>query len=495
MNRLRGIDQDFHTNETSISYHSSVQSHHHGQRKRSRVISTAQSLPSLNKAISESLNDRNNTQGRLDGRINRDTERSEEEEIEDVFDYNEEDWNDAETIPVLSGASKNKYGQPHPKNVRHPENLDCLIEKFRRQRSSQHIGRDHLQALDCSGIRWVEIDSHIEKDMPIIAADGTDVELADGTYLRVKKIRKDVLHDKVVLFGWKFHPTADLQPALPTMQDEVCWLLEMSQNSTRATSGICLTKVLASEVIQKREIHITNIPENREQSLETHQISETGVLRCRWKLVVTPHLGEYPEFALQAIMQADADSGHGIPDSELRYSWRGFSPWGNQKFTFVDGFCGAGGASAGAQQAGLEVVRAFDIAEKPVDSFRKNFGETLAFLESVDKYCQRRGLPYVDVSHYSPCCQPYSPAHTRIGKNDEANEAASLCIETLLEVDKPRVTTFENTFGLYTHHPDLMYPILGQYTAKGYSIRFRVLNMADWGLPQPRRRLVLIASW
>ena len=477
---------------------------HRNHRKRTKLsLSAKETTGSRGVGKIEEIDGARST----DHQIDLTAELLEEEEIDDIFEPRN-DW--TRTWSILDGnvlarnrtesvTSLNKFGNRLPKLTMYPENLDCLIEKYRHRVPLRQI---YEETLDCSGIEWVEIDRHIENGMEIVAADYPNLELRDGNFIRVKKILENVRNDTVVLRGWKFHPTADLQPSLPAVEDEVCWVLEVDHKSAMPLSEACMVNVLPSTVAGVRQIHLTNDLTSSKKKPEKHSISKTGALECRWKLVIvysddkTAHERQTVEFALQAILEAEADDGHKMRDSDRRHLWRGpYFPLG-QQYTFVDGFCGAGGTSAGARQAGLKVVRAFDIAREPLATFRQNFPapETECYEESVDKYCSRKNMAWVDISHYSPCCQPWSAAHTVHGKDDEANEAASFCVENLLKIDRPRITTLENTSGLHSHHPDIMYALFGQYTAQGYSIRVRILNFADWGLPQPRRRLVLIGS-
>ena len=101
----------------------------------------------------------------------------------------------------------------------------------------------------------------------------------------------------------------------------------------------------------------------------------------------------------------------------------------------------------------------------------------------------------VDILHLSPPCQYFSPAHTTAGPNDEKNTASSFATSSLLDKARPRIVTIENTHGLLQRHSDYMSGTIHQFTSKGFSIRWKILNFADFGLPQKRQRLAIIASW
>jgi DNA (cytosine-5)-methyltransferase 1 len=75
------------------------------------------------------------------------------------------------------------------------------------------------------------------------------------------------------------------------------------------------------------------------------------------------------------------------------------------------------------------------------------------------------------------------------------NVASLFAIFELLRSARPRVVTLEQTSGLLRRHPIFLNAVILMFTARGFSIRWRLLNCADFGLPQRRLRLFMIASW
>ncbi|KAI9675268.1 MAG: hypothetical protein M1817_001170 [Caeruleum heppii] len=171
----------------------------------------------------------------------------------------------------------------------------------------------------------------------------------------------------------------------------------------------------------------------------------------------------------------------------------------DQKYTVGDVFCGAGGASRGATMAGLHVKWGMDRDPAAMTSYLANFGPTttgtVGFITSVDKFLNSDAKDcQVDILHLSPPCQYFSPAHTVEGKDDEENTATWLATAELLSKTKPRMVTLENTFGLTERHPKWAMKGIELFTCLGYSVRWAVLNCADYGLTQRRRRYILFAS-
>ncbi|KAF7597354.1 hypothetical protein BBP40_006295 [Aspergillus hancockii] len=166
-----------------------------------------------------------------------------------------------------------------------------------------------------------------------------------------------------------------------------------------------------------------------------------------------------------------------------------------RKYTFGDGFCGAGGVSCGARRAGLYLKWAFDMSRPAVITYRLNFetaeceeSDIFSFLTNDETFLR------VDVSHGSPPCQPYSPAHTIDGKNDEANSACIFSCADLIRRAKPRVHTMEETNGLFERHKETFYRVIQDFIENGYSVRWDILNSMEYGVPQTRKRLIIIAS-
>ena len=194
----------------------------------------------------------------------------------------------------------------------------------------------------------------------------------------------------------------------------------------------------------------------------------------------------------------------------------------DRRYTFGDGFCCSGGTSRGAKGAGLRVSWGFDHDVPAIYSYRKNFVHTDCWAVDAHHFVamfdedddddaaendaadndrpgkdSKKITAKVDILHLSPPCQTFSPAHTREGQNDERNSASFFALEELLKTTKPRVVTVEETFGLTRTVDNLPYfrSMIQTFTRLGFSVRWSVFNLRDFGLPQPRKRLFIIASW
>jgi DNA (cytosine-5)-methyltransferase 1 len=116
---------------------------------------------------------------------------------------------------------------------------------------------------------------------------------------------------------------------------------------------------------------------------------------------------------------------------------------------------------------------------------------------SLDKFLSdpRAGHKRVDVLHFSPPCQLFSPAHTHASAHDDENIFALYGCNQLLKKLRPRIITVEQTFGLtHDRHEGYFNIFLGDFTQHNYSVRWKVVKLCTWGAAQDRKRLIIIAA-
>ncbi|KAI9716785.1 MAG: hypothetical protein M1812_005125 [Candelaria pacifica] len=166
-----------------------------------------------------------------------------------------------------------------------------------------------------------------------------------------------------------------------------------------------------------------------------------------------------------------------------------------RRYTFGDAFCGAGGASRGAKMAGLRVAWGNDFDTAAINSYQLNFHGTYCYAMWAHDFINEINDEHiVDILHISPPCQVFSPAHTTPGKDDEMNTQTFFACQELLRRAKPRLATMENTFGLIQNHREYLATAVCFFTSLGYSVRWKISNFAEYGLPQARRRAFFIAA-
>ena len=170
------------------------------------------------------------------------------------------------------------------------------------------------------------------------------------------------------------------------------------------------------------------------------------------------------------------------------------------KPTAIDLFCGVGGMSLGFEQAGFNVLAAFDSEQFNVDCHNRNFPSTKAIQADLSQYNgeQLRALARIrrrniDVVFGGPPCQGFS-----IGGQRDLNDRRNLLIfdfARLVRQIRPKYFVMENVQGLMSAHSK---PTLDSFIRRvkraGYGVvaPIQVLNAADFGVPQRRRRTIIL---
>lgn len=167
----------------------------------------------------------------------------------------------------------------------------------------------------------------------------------------------------------------------------------------------------------------------------------------------------------------------------------------------VDLFSGCGGLTLGLKQAGFTVCGAIDVDPLAVETYRANHPEVSVWkrdIRSVHPRQMRRKLGLrrgaLDLLAGCPPCEGFSTMRTRNGSkavDDPQNDLVYEFIRFVREF-RPKAIMIENVPAL---DRDERIVRLGKVLrALGYEFRHRVLNAADYGVPQRRRRMILLAS-
>ncbi len=157
----------------------------------------------------------------------------------------------------------------------------------------------------------------------------------------------------------------------------------------------------------------------------------------------------------------------------------------------IDLFAGAGGLSLGLRAAGFAVETAVESGRDAVASYRAHHPEAVvieADIATVDFGALNRRFAIVAAG---PPCQPFSVGGKRLAADDPRNGIPQL-LRAVAEL-RPRAVVMENVAGLAatSKRPYLDSVLLG-LEDMGYSTTWRVLQAADYGVPQNRERLFLV---
>lgn len=148
--------------------------------------------------------------------------------------------------------------------------------------------------------------------------------------------------------------------------------------------------------------------------------------------------------------------------------------------------------------AGFTIRTGIDFSREACETYRANFPRATTYCCDIsDFFALQDEEDYVDLLHISPPCQPYSPAHTWDGKDDERNEASLTAVGLLLQKTRCRFVTMEETFGiLQPRHAGFLHCLINQCTtaSSGFSVRWGIFSLDSYGLCQPRKRLILYGA-
>jgi DNA (cytosine-5)-methyltransferase 1 len=166
----------------------------------------------------------------------------------------------------------------------------------------------------------------------------------------------------------------------------------------------------------------------------------------------------------------------------------------------VELFCGCGGMSTGLLDAGIQVVAGFDNNSPSITAFNYNHEYRgargfVADLETADPDAMRVAADIpdaIDLIAGGPPCQPFSIAGKQRGLGDKRGNLI-FRFAAYVEAFKPKAFLFENVPNLYRLNDGaLVKQLSADLEALGYEVRYTVINAAEYGVPQMRKRFVMV---
>lgn len=236
----------------------------------------------------------------------------------------------------------------------------------------------------------------------ILIKSSDTVELEDGNFLRVLKVLHNEFYNRYWIVGWRFTRNTETL-GLPKHPNEVYWVVHHAQNDRRPAEEQALVKVDDLQIRRKRTLTMGNTTNSGHQNGTGADLGvpDDGALFCRWKHVILTKIrkcdkpldafhipaGEIAEASFQPLRAEECDGLHKdrTADESRRRLWRGVKKEGgacinsqetsslllavealslddnsqnesvSAAYTFADVCCGAGGASRGAEMAGLQL--------------------------------------------------------------------------------------------------------------------------------------------
>lgn len=173
----------------------------------------------------------------------------------------------------------------------------------------------------------------------------------------------------------------------------------------------------------------------------------------------------------------------------------------DKKPTAVDLFCGCGGLTVGLRKAGYRVLAAVEIDPLSVKTYKVNHRDVAVWEMDIRdlepaKLLEQLGLNpgEIDLLAGCPPCQGFSTLRTLNGsvRIDDPRNDLLLEFQRFVEALRPRAVMMENVPGLADD--ERFASFCKKLKNLGYLGDHRILNAADYGVPQRRRRLIYLAG-
>jgi DNA (cytosine-5)-methyltransferase 1 len=172
------------------------------------------------------------------------------------------------------------------------------------------------------------------------------------------------------------------------------------------------------------------------------------------------------------------------------------------KYKVIDLFAGCGGSALGFSKAGFSISAAVDIDKIATKTFQTNFPEAVAICSDIRDVKGKQLLKSAGIQNRDqfvliacPPCQGFSSARRKSeAKSDPRNNLIYEFVR-LVEETKPIVFVMENVPGLAKGIGKEVFNLtLKRLHSVGYRTVYDVADCADYGIPQRRKRLVLIGT-
>lgn len=164
----------------------------------------------------------------------------------------------------------------------------------------------------------------------------------------------------------------------------------------------------------------------------------------------------------------------------------------------IDLFSGAGALSLGLQMAGFDVVIGVELDHDAAETYRANHPTTMLIegdIKRLDGKILREvaGTTPIDLIAGCPPCQGFS-THTQKYRRSDPRNRLALDFVRIVEQVQPRLVMLENVPGLARSGNPIWHEVLRRLRRAGYQYDWKIAQMADFGVPQFRKRLVLIGG-
>lgn len=168
-------------------------------------------------------------------------------------------------------------------------------------------------------------------------------------------------------------------------------------------------------------------------------------------------------------------------------------------YNAIDLFSGCGGQTQGLHQAGFTTKVAIEKLEDAVSAFKLNHENTEVILKdirlvSVEEILEKLNGETLHLLAGCPPCQGFSSIRRLNRNNNVQDDRNDLIFEYLRLVEKlmPLTLMMENVPGIINYDP--FKGIVLKLKELGYNIKIEVVNVKDYGVPQKRKRMIMVGS-
>lgn len=159
--------------------------------------------------------------------------------------------------------------------------------------------------------------------------------------------------------------------------------------------------------------------------------------------------------------------------------------------TFADVCCGIGGFRLALEEAGARCVFASETDKFACQVYKDNFGQTP--MGDITKI-EVSEIPDIDILCAGFPCQPFSVAGKQEGFKDAIRGTMYFYLLNIIEAKQPEIVFLENVTNLEKHDNGNTFSIIKESLEQlGYTVHYKNLNASDYGVPQNRNRLYIIA--
>ncbi len=170
------------------------------------------------------------------------------------------------------------------------------------------------------------------------------------------------------------------------------------------------------------------------------------------------------------------------------------------RYNAIDLFCGCGGLTEGLKKAGFNVIAGVEIDGYASKTYHLNHPEVVLIQDNIvnvtgSDILNKTKVEQIDLLTGCPPCQGFSSLTYKHKKNDSRNQLILEIVRLAKELS-PKIIMLENVSGLAKGKKanGLFQDFLKQIEDLGYYINFKIFEVAEFGVPQYRKRLVLFAS-